>query len=158
MKQPNTEEIAKKRISYEEMKKSAEELDKKAYKKFKNLQKKLTDSEGFLDEDGYPTESCLKLISIWHWSELESCFTFIKSIWHLASWGWCEEDGGHDTWLNQGVASNIHRYHISTAGWSGNESIIRAMQKNMMLWHSCWVQSRRGGHYIFELEKEEDKV
>jgi hypothetical protein len=25
------------------------------------------------------------------------------------------------------------------------------MQKNDMMWHLNWVQSRRGGHYIFEL-------
>jgi hypothetical protein len=48
-----------------------------------------------------------------------------------------------------------HRYYISTAGWSGNESIIYAMQENNLMWSLNWVQSRRGGHYIFELELED---
>ena len=51
----------------------------------------------------------------------------------------------------------VHRYYISTAGWSGNETIIRAMQKNIMMWQLNWVQSRRGGHYIFELKEFNDE-
>lgn len=38
----------------------------------------------------------------------------------------------------------------STGGWSGNESIIGAMQKNRMVWNFLWEQSRRGGHYVFD--------
>ena len=45
----------------------------------------------------------------------------------------------------------LHLFRISTGGWSGNESIIRAMERNGMMWHLNWVQSRRGGHYIFEI-------
>lgn len=49
----------------------------------------------------------------------------------------------------------IIRYTFSTGGWSGNEDLIRAMEQNWMIWSLTWVQSRRGGHYIFEDPKYE---
>jgi hypothetical protein len=105
----------------------------------------------YLDEDGYPTQLALELIETWHWSDPEGWFKFINSIWHLKSWGWHEGPGEHD-WDKD---KEVYRYNISTAGWSGNESIIRAMEKSFMLWTLNWVQSSRGGHYIFELRQYE---
>ncbi len=144
------------RISREELRRQGEKLNRSLLKKFKSQYDKVISSGEFLDEDGYPTDDVLTLIEIWHWSDTKGFFDFIKSIWHLADWGWYEEDGGKDLFLNEELTTDIHRYHISTAGWSGNESIIRSMQKNIWLWHNCWVQSRRGGHYIFELKTETD--
>ena len=110
-----------------------------------------------LDEDGYPTDEALQIVEEWHWSDPKGWFEFINGIWHLKSWGWCEGMLADD--YNEGELS--YQYHISTAGWSGNENLIRSMQKNHMLWDLNWVQSRRGGHYIFELrdhgnQEEED--
>lgn len=105
-------------------------------------------SEPKLDEDGYPTIATLTLIEIWWWEDSAGWFKFIKSIWHQAWWGWGEEVVDHEYRKNRKVL----RYRISTAGWSGNESIISAMEKNKWMWHTHWVQSRRGGHYIFEVE------
>ncbi len=107
----------------------------------------------FLDEDGYPTEDALDLIEKWHFSDAKGWFKFIHSIWHFASWGWGEREEPHEYKENE----KVYRYHISTGGWSGNESIIHAMQKNEMMWHLNWVQSRRGGHYIFELKEFDDE-
>lgn len=92
-----------------------------------------------LDEDGYPTEGALELISNWHYDDADGWFEFIESIWHLASWGWSKGES---------------EYHISTAGWSGNEEIISAMQRNSILWGYTWYSSRRGGHYIFKVDSE----
>ncbi len=105
--------------------------------------------EDLLDEDGYPTEAALEIVRIWHWSDSLGWFEFIKSIWHLASWGWSENEADHEYKKDE----KVYVYNISTAGWSGNESIIREMQNNNMMWHLNWVQSRRGGHYIFELKE-----
>lgn len=107
----------------------------------------LIEHNPMLDDDGYPTQAALDVIEMWHWSDAKGWFTFIKSLWHLKSFGWTEGIEDHD-WKPDG---KTYKYHISTAGWSGNESIIRAMERNYMLWEFNWEQSRRGGHYIFEL-------
>ena len=112
-------------------------------------------SQDFLDEDGYPTDAALEIIKLWHWDDASGWFEFVHNIWHMASWGWQERQAPHSRKKDQQVVE----YHISTAGWSGNESIIRSMQENHMMWTLCWVQSRRGGHYIFQLPEiaEDDK-
>jgi len=113
--------------------------------------KALLEKGDFLDDDGYPTDDACKIISKWGWEDAKGWFKFIESIWHLKSWGWKEgeaidEISNKKTWC----------YYISTAGWSGNETLIKAMQENDWMWHLNWVQSRRGGHYIFELRTFED--
>jgi hypothetical protein len=61
----------------------------------------------------------------------------------MSSWGWHELKEDDRT-----------TYSISTAGWSGNEGIIKAMQGNI-LWSLFWVSSRRGGHYEFEVRDDQ---
>jgi len=104
----------------------------------------------YLDEDGYPTKEALDKIEKWHYNDPRGWFKFIENIWHLRSWGWAE---GYFK-ENESDPADKYQYHISTAGWSGNEDIIRAMQENNILWYYTWVQSRRGGHYIFEVRDE----
>ena len=105
----------------------------------------------WLDEDGYPTDVALDRIEYWSYNDPKGWFEFIFSIWlDFDSWGWKEKDEPHDQKEN----TMAHRYYISTSGWSGNEDIIRAMQQNHVLWSDTWVQSRRGGHYIFEVKDE----
>ena len=104
----------------------------------------------YLDEDGYPTEEALEKIESWPYDDPKSWFKFIGNIWHLRSWGWTE--GSYKE--NESDKKDKYRYYISTSGWSGNEDIIRAMQENNILWSDTWVQSRRGGHYIFEVKNE----
>ena len=98
----------------------------------------------WVDGDGYPTHYALKRIELFPYQEDEQAlFQFIKTIWWMPSWGWGEE------YTDVGT-----EYHLSTGGWSGNESIIHAMKSNELFWHSVWIQSRRGGHYIFEVKNE----
>lgn len=105
-----------------------------------------------LDTDGYPTVEILDIISRWHWCDAKDYFAFIKELWAYSDSGyWEEEIVTVDDFSGRKYNEQRIRYNISTAGWSGNESIIRAMQNNEMMWHLNWVQSRRGGHYIFEL-------
>ncbi len=97
------------------------------------------------DEDSYPTEEALNIIQRWGYYNKEELFEFIKKLWHFREWGW------HET-----VDDEKTTYEISTGGWSGNEALIKALEHNHWLnWHMTWVQSRRGGHYIFEVKNED---
>jgi hypothetical protein len=130
---------------------SEEELNAKMEKDIRESKSaifNLIQHNELLDEDGYPTDAALDIIQLWHWSDAKGWFRFIESIWHLKSWGWSEGTQPDELYPEEWV----YLYNISTGGWSGNEAIIAAMQKNGMLWHLNWVQSRRGGHYIFELK------
>jgi hypothetical protein len=124
------------------------EYDQKIARNKARIQEILAEDE-LLDEDGYPTDGALEIIEKWHWDDIQGWFKFINSIWYLHSWGWSEGLEAHE--YKQG--EQVYRIHMSTAGWSGNEAVIRAMQQADMLWHLTWVQSRRGGHYIFEVKE-----
>ena len=119
-----------------------------------NLKRKneLLDKSDFLDDDGYPTDDALEIVKLWHWDDARGWFKFIESLWAYRDWGWKEKDEPHE-FDNDKM---VHRYYISTGGWSGNESIIDAMQQADFMWSLNWVQSRRGGHYIFELREFND--
>ena len=105
----------------------------------------------YLDDDGYPTDCALDRIEHWSYTaDPRGWFEFIRSIWNFGDWGWKELTEPSD-WKENTM---VLRYYISTGGWSGNEDIIRAMQANHVLWSTTWVQTRRGGHYIFEVKDE----
>ena len=112
---------------------------------------RIRSEEAMVDEDGYPTADALWCVMHWPWNDSVGWLEFIKSIWWMPDWGW------HEKTAADFDGNDVFQYHISTGGWSGNESIIEYMQKNHMLWHLTWVQSRRGGHYIFEKKVFEDE-
>jgi len=92
----------------------------------------------------YPTEKEEERIKTWPGDDAEALMEYVHNIWAYADWGWHQRG----RW-----------FRISTAGWSGNESIIGALRENFVFWSRCWVLVRRGGHYVFELpekKKEED--
>ena len=86
-------------------------------------------------DDGYPTDEFLQSIVDWPWQDGFAALLEHALVGHIYPYYWSREG---NTW------------DISTGGWSGNESIIYALRENHMFWAMCWVQSRRGGHYIFE--------
>lgn len=88
-----------------------------------------------MDADGYPDDAELARIKDWPTTDLRGAFEFVRSLWRYP-----------DYFSSEGRA-----YSISTGGWSGNESVINAMQDNLMLWTLCWQESKRGGHYKFEV-------
>jgi hypothetical protein len=67
---------------------------------------------------------------------------YCRQIWH-----WPDFWEQHDIYPGR-------VYFMSTGGWSGNESIIDALAKNRLFWLVAWQESRRGGHYRFELPLE----
>src|SRR5262245_33455934 len=103
----------------------------------------------------YPTDEQLERIATWPFADAPGWFAFIKASghwWPDESWGWDEMDGpAKECWY---LDKPGRIYRISTGGWSGNESIIEAMQKNFELWHLTWVTHRVGGHYEFLVRPE----
>ena len=97
--------------------------------------------DDLMDEDGYPTAKAIATIVNWDWNLLPELFAFMKSLWKYPEAFDMETD-------EKGVTT----YAVSTIGWSGNESLIAALEKNTMAWTLSWKSSTRGGHYVFELK------
>lgn len=94
------------------------------------------------DADGYPTEE--ELVEIEKWpglnkaSDYKGLMARVKELWHYP---------------DRFVEKENDIYYLSTGGWSGNESIIHALRDNYLFWAMCWLSSRRGGHYEFEVKE-----
>jgi len=103
-----------------------------------------------LDNEGYPTGKALDAIAKWSPpSTYKDLMAFVMQLWT------------YDDYWKQSITTDaftgneVMSYYISTGGWSGNESIIAALQDNILFWALCWTQSRRGGHYIFDIDVKE---
>ena len=92
-----------------------------------------------MDKDGYPEEEELETIKTWKGDDLRGLMEYVHDLWKYAEDGYWSEE----------VSDGHHEYHLSTAGWSGNEDIIAAMQSNHVWWMMFWKSSIRGGHYVF---------
>lgn len=90
-------------------------------------------------QDEYPEEHELRNIKRWDYKDFYGLMEYVEELWKYADVGYWNRDCGS--------------YRISTGGWSGNESIIGALQENRMFWGMCWISSKRGGHYVFEIRK-----
>ena len=113
----------------------------------------------YVDDEGYPTEAALGKIVKWDYKDgWTGLLEFVGRLWAYADAGYwsMEKDVVVRDLPNYKVVADV--YHLSTAGWSGNESIIRALEKNWMFWTFCWEQSKLGGHYIFDVKNEELSV
>jgi hypothetical protein len=97
-----------------------------------------------LDEEGYPTTHAFNLIEKWDFHHTDKLFEFIRQLWRWNKYMWKQTDDGEKI-----------TYDISTGGWSGNEYLLSVLERNFVVWQFTWVQTRRGGHYIFELPYKE---
>lgn len=97
-----------------------------------------------LDEDGYPHDSTLARLREWDAMDFQGLAKYLTKAWHYKHYVTLSD--------GQNLAGDEVRdgvMEISTGGWSGNEEMIDALQRNWMWWQMHWVQSRRGGHFIF---------
>jgi len=103
-----------------------------------------------MDIDGYPTEEELSIIEKWNFStetfeaDMVHFIEYIKERWKYAEVGYFKYEG--------------QKLELHTGGWSGNEDMIDAIQKNTMFWVFTWQQSKRGGHYYFKIPRINDKA
>ena len=89
----------------------------------------------------YPTERQLRMLRRYDLPAPESARLFLEavhSLWHPVYGGWIvSEDGLTHT--------------LSTGGWSGNESVIAAVDENRLFNLFCWQSSERGGRHVYRL-------
>ena len=95
-----------------------------------------------LDDDGYPSEAELARIRGWG-DDLIALMAYVKKRW------------AYDAWEEEDIAETSTRayrqFTISTYGWSGNESLIGALEDHTMFSFLAPWSWRRGGHYVYRL-------
>lgn len=101
-----------------------------------------TKIEPLHDDDGYPTSSALLALEKWPWHDPVGAFELARQLWTYPDRAVRHPDA-------PGV---LARYSFSTAGWSGNESVIAALKRNSVLWATTWLSSGRGGWYEFQVK------
>jgi hypothetical protein len=92
--------------------------------------------------NGYPDDNELEKISAWGVSDPHGWLQYCQSLWH---WG--------DSMYRFKVdGKGEETFEFLTGGWSGNESIIGAMEQNAVLWGLTWELSQRGGRHVFKFD------
>jgi hypothetical protein len=90
----------------------------------------------------YPTQEDLDILSKWDFNQgsIKDFLDFLESSWWMADWGF------------KLSGKRVLKLQLHTGGWSGNEDIIDAIQKQFIFWSMCWTETHRGGHYYFKID------
>jgi hypothetical protein len=106
-----------------------------------------------LTDGDYPSEKTLKRIKK---AKPREALELAQRAWHWDGWATRE--------LRPDELAMVRRhyeddpmpdyYRFATGGWSGNEDIIEALDRNFLVLGMCWVLSARGGLHIYEVRKE----
>lgn len=99
-----------------------------------------------LGDGDYPGDIELARIEHWPHDDLRGLFEYIAERWKYPEY-W------HQIFDHE---KGVSRITCSTGGWSGNESLISALQSNLMAWMLAWSELKRGGHYKFEVRNVHD--
>jgi hypothetical protein len=86
----------------------------------------------------YPGEEDIKKIKEWPlktWQDYRDLANFVMRIWEYPDY----------------ATLKGRTLRLVTGGWSGNESIIGAIERNRNFSLVCWEMSRRGGLHIYKL-------
>jgi len=85
----------------------------------------------------YPSRAELRKLATWNSSDLRGALEYARSLW-----------------LYPGMARRYGRkYTFITGGWSGNEDVIAAIEKNLVLHGLCWKASFSGGKHVYDIPK-----
>lgn len=104
-----------------------------------------------LADDGYPSELELQRVRSWpikDWSDCRPLMDYVEARWSYRKGAWERQQRRVRAWRTGPLE---WRYRVSTVGWSGNESLLAALQENTLWWMKCWEAERRGGHYEFRV-------
>ena len=63
---------------------------------------------------------------------------FVCNLWHYDDWATLK-------------GRKVKTLRLATGGWSGNEDILKALDKNFMFGMTCWEMSKRGGLHIYKV-------
>jgi len=85
----------------------------------------------------YPDDEDLEKVENWDYKNFPGLIDYMEEIW--SPYGSITREGELVT--------------FATGGWSGNESVIGAAEKNLMFRAMCWEKSERGGLDVYSLER-----
>ncbi len=91
--------------------------------------------------DEYPTEKELQTIREWEclkYEDFVALAEYVVNLWHFDDWA-------------RLTGKKIKTLRLATGGWSGNEDIVAALDKNPMFSMVCWEMSKRGGLHIYKI-------
>jgi len=91
----------------------------------------------------YPTQAELRKIKNWKFKKREDYAELMEYVQRL--WHWPE--------YARLTGRRIKTLRLVTGGWSGNESIVAALDSNLLFSMLCWQMSKRGGLHIYKLPK-----
>jgi hypothetical protein len=96
----------------------------------------------------YPTDDQLEKIKEWDYLDFENLALYVQAIWH-----WGEDYARLGDWKEDEHGTKYRPFELVTSGWSGNEDIVCALNKNQMFNMMCWYSSHRGGLHIYKIKK-----
>ena len=100
------------------------------------------EQETYLEEDGCPTGKSLGRVMNWPADDFAGLALFVTG--HL----WQRDYGKYGNSMCD--SGKLDTLILTTGGWSGNEAIIAAMEKNVVWWMNYWAESKLGGWYLFK--------
>ena len=96
--------------------------------------------------NGYPDESILRKIKRWDGKDVTKMVNLIEESWNITY-------GAYQIkWIN----SKRYKLTLITGGWSGNESVMAAINKNKWFDMFYWQMSKRGGLHEYEIYEVKD--
>lgn len=94
----------------------------------------------------YCTQKELNKIKNWDCKDVDSLIAYLKDVWQYSGTAIKETFGKNKS------GDWVLYLELHTCGWSGNEDIIEALEKNFVFWNMWWAKTERGGHYYFEID------
>jgi hypothetical protein len=88
----------------------------------------------------YPSESTLKVIREWDLLTygVDGLLELVRNTWKYESYFRLK-------------GKRVRKLELHTGGWSGNEDILVALEKNTLFFTLYWDKEVRGGHFYFTI-------